>query len=259
MADASPVRLPSTPEQVTRARLDESLDDRLLFGQARDVLSGLTGCTPAKAAQALRVIAEESALDVADVGRRFLDCLSTPGRWQTEPFALRVAVAASTADADPDGSALARCGEGFLAGLEALYEDYASQCWSLARQMLGDEARAALVVEEAFLDLWSEVGRGVAPPGPAGTWLLMLTHHKAVDRLRDDRRRAAESGATPSPPASLPDEDSRAVLLAFGDGYTQRQVAGLTGVPLATVKSRMRSGLLTLTRSRQESVGPAAS
>jgi RNA polymerase sigma-70 factor (ECF subfamily) len=168
--------------------------------------------------------------------------------------------------------------QGVVAGahsaLAALYDRYGRRAYSLARRICGDDGLAEDVVQEAFLAFWREPGRFDAGRGGFGTWILTLVHHKAVDSVRREsaiRRRtvpAAEDGqewSTPPGPGAdhgallaveagqvrdalgdLPAEQREALALAYFGGYSQREVATLTGVPLGTVKSRMFSGMRRL-------------
>lgn len=163
---------------------------------------------------------------------------------------------------------------GDQSALGALYDRYGKPAFSLARRICADDGFAEDVVQEVFLAFWREPGRFDAARGSFGTWLLTLVHHKAVDAVRREgaiRRRtvpAAEDGeersAPPGPGAdhaalgsvvasqvrdalgALPAEQRQALALAYYAGYTQREVAALTGVPLGTVKSRMFAGVQRL-------------
>jgi RNA polymerase sigma-70 factor (ECF subfamily) len=150
-----------------------------------------------------------------------------------------------------------------------------------------DEGLAEDVVQEVFIAFWREPGRFDPSRGAFGSWLLTLVHHKAVDAVRREsaiRRRtvpAAEDGeewsAIPGPGADqaalgavvagqvrdalgrLPDEQREALALAYYGGYTQREVATLTGVPLGTVKSRMFTGVQRLRSALGPLLGDVAS
>jgi RNA polymerase sigma-70 factor (ECF subfamily) len=163
---------------------------------------------------------------------------------------------------------------GTAAALAALYDRYGRRAYSLARRICGDDGLAEDVVQEAFLAFWRDPGRFDHSRGGFGTWILTLVHHKSVDAVRREsaiRRRtvpAAEEGqewsAPPGPGADhgalraveagqvrdalgdLPAEQREALTLAYFGGYSQREVATLTGVPLGTVKSRMFSGMRRL-------------
>ncbi len=146
--------------------------------------------------------------------------------------------------------------------------------YSLARRICADDGIAEDVVQEVFLAFWRDPKRFDPERGSFGTWLLTLVHHKSVDAVRREsaiRRRtvpAAEDGeewsAPPGPGADqaalgavvagqvrdalgqLPAEQRQALALAYYGGYTQREVATITGVPLGTVKSRMFTGVQRL-------------
>lgn len=142
----------------------------------------------------------------------------------------------------------------------------------MARRILRDPDKAEDAVQEAYLDAWRHASRFDPQRCSARSWLLMLTHHKAVDRVRHDARRAAmslegvefEGEPSPGPEgaaftallaqpvhealALLPVVQREALVLAYWGGFTQREVAVLTRSPLGTVKTRTRNGMLTLAR-----------
>jgi len=162
-----------------------------------------------------------------------------------------------------DAALLAAVGNGDEAALEAVYQRYGEGCYRLARRILGDAQLAEDVVQQVFLALWQRNSYDPAR-GAVSTWLLTITHHKAVDLLRRDkgrRQRLAseqellELAATGPGPADqawtrlraertraalreLTAEQREVLLLAYYGGYTQREIAEMTGLPLGTVKSR---------------------
>jgi RNA polymerase sigma factor (sigma-70 family) len=164
--------------------------------------------------------------------------------------------------------------EGDQIALGELYDRYGRPAYSLARRICADDGIAEDVVQEVFLAFWKDPKRFDPERGAFGTWLLTLVHHKSVDAVRREsaiRRRtvpAAEDGeewsAPPGPGADqaalgavvagqvrdalgqLPAEQRQALTLAYYGGYTQREVATITGVPLGTVKSRMFTGVQRL-------------
>jgi RNA polymerase sigma-70 factor, ECF subfamily len=156
--------------------------------------------------------------------------------------------------------------------LEALYDRYGKVAYSLARRILTDESLAQDVVQEVFLSLWRNASRFDAGRGTVATYLLSMTHHRAVDVVRREenlrRRRTSdevlEFEPDPAPGveataeaaerrtevraalAQLPPPQREALALAYFGGYTQREVASLVGVPLGTVKTRMAAGMRKL-------------
>lgn len=162
--------------------------------------------------------------------------------------------------------------------LEALYERYGRPAYSLARRILTDETLAQDVVQEVFLSLWRDARRFDAGRGTVATYLLSMTHHRAVDVVRREenlrRWRTSDEGLElePDPKARVEDEveaserrtevraalaelpaaQREALLLAYFGGYTQREVAALVGVPLGTVKTRMAAGMRKMKEALQD-------
>jgi RNA polymerase sigma-70 factor (ECF subfamily) len=168
-----------------------------------------------------------------------------------------------------DGQLVELVAEKDAGALEALYDRYGRAAFSLARRILTEETLAQDVVQEVFLSLWRNAGRFDAGRGTVATYLLSMTHHRAVDVVRREenlrRWRTSDEGleleADPKVRVEdeveaserraevraalkeLPDAQREALLLAYFGGYTQREVAALVGVPLGTVKTRMAAGM----------------
>jgi RNA polymerase sigma factor (sigma-70 family) len=163
--------------------------------------------------------------------------------------------------------------------LEALYDRYGRAAYSLARRILTDGTLAQDVVQEVFLSLWRDARRFDAGRGTVATYLLSMTHHRAVDAVRreenlrrwrttdealelepdpkansveDEVESAARRAEVRAALAVLPPAQREALLLAYFGGYTQREVAALVGVPLGTVKTRMAAGMRKLKEALQD-------
>jgi RNA polymerase sigma-70 factor (ECF subfamily) len=141
---------------------------------------------------------------------------------------------------------------------------------AFARRLVGDHERAEDIAQEVFLRLWERSDRFDTERGSLRTFLLAVTHGRALDVVRSDAaRRAREerdatrtstsaqtvdglvvaqtvAGATRVALAQLPDAERRAVELAYLGGHSYRVVAKLLDEPEGTVKSRIRSGLARL-------------
>lgn len=148
---------------------------------------------------------------------------------------------------------------------------------NLARAMLQDEDEAEEVVTEAFRRLWQNLPSATGEHAGLMPYLMRITRHRAIDRLRARRRRrrllsaAALAGEPPVVPPSEPDEagrpgypvhaqvhaaleelpsDEQAVVqLAYFRGLSQSEVAAALGIPLGTVKSRLRRAFGRLRQS----------
>jgi RNA polymerase sigma-70 factor (ECF subfamily) len=158
--------------------------------------------------------------------------------------------------------------------MEAVYRAHAGKCLALARRVVRDPHLAQDVVQEVFTILHRHPDRFDPARGSLSTWLMTLTHHKAVDVIRARRVRTgldvsvdlastvADQAPTPEDEASLNEERSRTraalkvltkverevIMLAYFEGYTQSQIATMSGIPLGTVKSRTLSALKRLRR-----------
>jgi len=151
-----------------------------------------------------------------------------------------------------------------------LYDRYASRVYGLTLRVLGDAMLAEEVTQDTFLKLWSRARQFDPHKGQLGTWLLTIAHRTALDRLRLENRRLSASNAqdpeetwsflpdeaTQSNEArwrslyfavqSLPEEQRRVIDLAYYKGMSQSEIAEILGWPLGTVKTRVRSAMLTL-------------
>src|SRR5437899_1237048 len=156
----------------------------------------------------------------------------------------------------------ARSQQGALA---ELYDRYGRPAYGLALRVLRDQALAEDAVQEAFLTVWRSASRFVPERGKASTWILTLVHRRAVDTVRREQRRRADSldrTAEPSVEGAeedaflrlqrervqaalrhLPDAQREALELAYYGGFTQSELAERLGQPLGTIKSRMFGGL----------------
>ncbi len=165
--------------------------------------------------------------------------------------------------------------------LRALYDRYARRVYAMSRRMLQDEESTEEVVQDTFLRVWRRAGDFNLARASFGTWVLGIAHHLAVDELRRRRARPApppapchsDDGASllverqatdpaGDPAASavradlqvavretlarLPGPQRAAIELAYFGGLSQSEIALSTGVPLGTIKSRVRLGMLTM-------------
>ena len=172
-----------------------------------------------------------------------------------------------------------RLRDGDERALRTAYERHGGAVLYLAQRLLGSRADAEDVTQVTFVAAWT--GRDSYDPqrGTMLGWLLGIARRKAVDRLRSAARdeRVAESvRAQLAPPdgretperivdrlvvademGRLPDEQRRTLELAFFDDLTHPQIAAVTGLPLGTVKSHIRRGMVNL-RRRWEVDGAAS-
>ena len=184
-------------------------------------------------------------------------------------------------DPSRDAEVMRRIREGDRSAVDELYQRFRRPAFALARRIMADDALAEDVLQEVFLSVWRDPATFDRGRGSVASWLLAVVHHKAVDAVRREesqRRRqvmAEDELALDAPLATRDVEEEawsrvvadqvrtalgvlsapqrEALTLAYYGGYTQREVAALTGTPLGTVKTRMLAGMRRL---RQELGGP---
>ena len=150
-----------------------------------------------------------------------------------------------------------------------LFDRYGSMVYSVALRVLNDPGQAEDVMQEIFFQIWRNPDSFVQGRGSMGAWLAVMARNRAIDALR--RRKPTESVddvvlASPTNLASeiernslmekvrqvmkdLPSEQQNSVKLAFFEGLTHSEIAARTGDPLGTVKTRIRSALMSLRKA----------
>ena len=164
---------------------------------------------------------------------------------------------------------LARVARGDQAAFETVYDQFAGPVYGLVRKVLRDPAQSEEVAQEVLLEVWRTASRFDRARGSANSWVLTIAHRRAVDRVRSETAAAArEQRMTPGPVDGddvaelvetaldrqrvrrclgvLTSLQSESVKLAYYGGYSYPEVAKLLGVPLGTIKTRIRDGLIRL-------------
>lgn len=166
---------------------------------------------------------------------------------------------------------IARSSRGDEAAFAELYDRTSAKVYGLARRVVRDPAQAEEVAQETYIAVWRESARFDSERGGALAWILTIAHRRAVDRVRSaessrerDTRFAAlgngteydvveeavsisfEAARVRKALSTLTEVQREAVMLAYYAGYTYKEVAELLDVPLGTIKTRMRDGLIRL-------------
>lgn len=155
--------------------------------------------------------------------------------------------------------------------VEVLYERLGRQAFGLAYRILGDGPAAEDVVQEAFLTVWRQADRVDPARGKLSSFVMTVVHHKAIDNLRVRRGITArqvsldpgilekqgpdvservlqtmDRDAVRAAILGLPDDQRTAVQMAYFEGLTHVDISEKTGIPLGTVKSRLRLALVKM-------------
>jgi RNA polymerase sigma factor (sigma-70 family) len=170
-----------------------------------------------------------------------------------------------------DESLLAALGAGDADAAAAFVRRFQSRVYGLALTIVGDRGTAEEVSQEAFLRAWQHASAYDSRRGRVSTWLLAITRNVAIDRIRTKRAQPIDpevlmtmeipsSDADPESEGmnahesvrvhralkTLPPEQRQSLLLASYYGRTAREIAELEGVPIGTVKTRIRSAMFKL-------------
>lgn len=173
---------------------------------------------------------------------------------------------------DDDRGLIARIESRDADALALLYDRHSARLFGLAQRILGDTGEAEEVLQEVFLHVWKAAATFDASRGPVLAWLLVATRSRSIDRLRSRRpgRSAGVRSLDEVPEAAsredieadaagreweaqcraaiaeLPEDQRRALELAYFEGLTHQEIAQHTATPLGTVKTRVRLGLMKL-------------
>lgn len=166
---------------------------------------------------------------------------------------------------------LGRVARGDEAAFEQTYDQVAASVYGLVRRVVRDPAQSEEVVQEVLVEVWRTASRFEPAKGSAMAWIMTMAHRRAVDRVRSEQAasdRWAKVAHSEQMTAydevaedvevrldrervrrclgTLTDLQRQSVALAYYEGHTYREVAELLTVPLGTVKTRMRDGMIRL-------------
>jgi RNA polymerase sigma-70 factor (ECF subfamily) len=159
--------------------------------------------------------------------------------------------------------------------LGALYDATSRRVFGLALRILRDRDAAEEVTLDVYTRVWQQASRFDVSRGSAEAWLLTLTHHQAIDRVRSRKRLAGRElplepdldvpDGQPSPETlstdadmarkvrealqEIPEEQRKAIVAAYFGGLSHSEIAAEFGQPLGTIKTRIRSGMGALRRA----------
>jgi RNA polymerase sigma-70 factor, ECF subfamily len=169
-----------------------------------------------------------------------------------------------------DHRTLARMAAGDASALADLYDRHGRAVYSLACRILGDRTEAEDITQDVFSQAWRQAAQYDARRATAAGWLLMMSRTRSIDRLRARRTRpqtmagdlpesadlaaGPEAGVIGAETAArlrealggLPEPQRAAIELAYYGGLSHTDIAARLSLPLGTIKTRIRTGLLSL-------------
>ncbi|CAN5158903.1 ECF RNA polymerase sigma factor SigK [soil metagenome] len=166
---------------------------------------------------------------------------------------------------------LGRIAQGDRQAFSQLYDQIAPRVLGLIRRLLRDHAQSEEVAQEVFLEIWQNATRYDSNKGGASSWIMTMAHRRAVDRVRasqasrnrdvkigirdytadydnvaDTVQVKIESERVEKAMLRLTELQRQAVTLAYFGGYSHSEVATMLSVPIGTVKTRLRDGMIRL-------------
>ena len=185
---------------------------------------------------------------------------------ETEGEPAGVGVASVSLDA-----LLQQVAQGDQLAFSNLYDGIAPRVFGLVRRVLIDHAQSEEVTQEVFLEIWQSASRFEPNKGKAMTWILTMARRRAIDRIRSSqagRDRDTRVGLRDYEPEydevaesveirveakkvdtamrELSDVQRQVISLAYYGGSSHSEIAQTLGVPIGTVKTRMRDGMIRL-------------
>lgn len=173
--------------------------------------------------------------------------------------------------AQDDAALLALVKRGDEQAMATLFDRYSKVVYSVALRVLRDPASAEDVLQEVFMQVWRSPDGFVAMRGSLGGWLAVVARNRSIDALRRKKPMEQVDDMTLAAPfnlaneaernnmmerarsiiVKLPVEQRKTLEMAFFDGLTHSEIAEMTGDPVGTVKTRIRSALTTLRKAFQ--------
>ena len=167
---------------------------------------------------------------------------------------------------------LLRIAAGDIQSMATFYDETAAPLFSLAIRILGDHGEAEEVIQDVYMQIWENAGAFDPMLGSAFHWVVSITRHRSIDRLRARQRRTRlleqvnnmgadqplssdgrqgelnsdELAGVHTALKSLPDEQRLPIKMAFFEGKTHHEISAALKQPLGTIKARIRRGMLKL-------------
>jgi RNA polymerase sigma-70 factor (ECF subfamily) len=168
--------------------------------------------------------------------------------------------------------------EGLLAGdddaIRALYARFGRPVYAMGLRLLGSREAAEELTQDVFVTAWRKAARFDPARGRLSTWLMAIAHNLAVDRLRrdtgvsrptlvlvdevpdvpgvDEEHVLMERDAALRALSTISDAERRLLARAYFRGMTAREIAETDGIPLGTVKTRLRSALIKIRKANED-------
>jgi RNA polymerase sigma-70 factor, ECF subfamily len=162
--------------------------------------------------------------------------------------------------------------------IRALYARFSRPVYSMGMRLLGTREAAEELTQDVFVTAWRKAARFDATRGRLSTWLMTIAHNLAVDRLRretgvtrptlvlvdevpdapgiDEEGVLLERDAAMRALSSLGEADRTLLARAYFRGLTAREIAESDGIPLGTVKTRLRAALIKFRRANEDKERP---